>query len=224
MKVAIYARVSTTDKGQDVDLQLYELRRFAQVRGWEAVEFIDDGVSGAKARRPALDELLKAVKQRRIKVVAVWKMDRLGRSLTNLLHLMNEFETCGVAFVSLRENIDLTTAAGRLMAQMIGAFAEFEREICRERVRAGIANARRKGKTVGRTATSPIVLRQIIELAQDPKQSMRMISKKTKVSLGTVQSTISHYKQGLIDLDGFKAFPLLTDAFEPPKTGVQKTP
>ena len=223
MKVAIYARVSTTDKGQDVDLQLDELRRFVQGRSWEAAEYIDDGVSGTKKHRPALDELLKAVKRRQVNVVAVWKLDRLGRSLTNLLHLMNEFETCGVAFISLRENIDLTTAAGRLMAQMIGAFAEFEREIIRERVRAGIANARRKGKTVGRAATSPIVLRQIIELAQDPKQSMRTIAKKMKVSLGTVQNTISLHKQGMIDPDGFKAFPLLPEVFEPPKTGVQKT-
>lgn len=177
MKVALYARVSTTDKGQDVDLQLYELRRFAQVRGWETLEFIDDGVSGTNARRPALDELLKAVKRRHVDAVAVWKLDRLGRSLANLLHLMNEFETYGIAFISLRENIDLTTASGRLMAQMIGAFAEFEREIIRERVKAGIASAKRKGKKVGRAATAPIVLKQIIELAADTKQSMRQIAK-----------------------------------------------
>lgn len=134
MRAALYARVSTTDKGQDVDLQLNDLREFAQTRGFEAFEYVDQGVSGSTAKRPSLDEMLKAARARKIDVVVVWKLDRLGRSLVHLLHLLNELEALGVAFISLREQIDMTTPAGRLMAHLMGAFAEFERDLIQERV------------------------------------------------------------------------------------------
>jgi len=198
---ALYARVSTTDKGQDSDLQLQELREYAVRRGWDAQEFVDEGVSGAATKRPALDSLLKAARSRKIDTIIVWRLDRLGRSLSHLLSMLNEFESLGVQFVSLRENIDMTTPTGRLMAHLIGAFAEFEREIIRERVRAGIATARRKGKKVGRQATAPIVLQQIIEL-HEQSLSMRAIAKKTKSSLAVVQRTVVSYKEGTIDKNG----------------------
>ena len=207
-KAALYARVST-GKGQDVDLQLMELREFALKRGWQAEEYVDSGESGAKVKRPALDKLLKDAKARKIDVVIVWKLDRLGRSLPHLLHMLTEFEALGVAFVSLRENIDMTTPSGRLMAHLIGAFAEFEREIIGERVKAGIEAARRKGKRVGRKPTPAVTLKKIIELHQDPQgnHSLREIATKAKTSVGTVQRTIEGYRKGLIDRDGLKLIP-----------------
>jgi DNA invertase Pin-like site-specific DNA recombinase len=205
MRAAIYARVSTNDKGQDVDLQLNELREFASKRGFEVVEYVDLGISGAKTKRPALDDLMKAARSRQIDVIVVWRMDRLGRSLSHLLNLLNEFQSLGVAFISLRESIDMTTPTGRLMAHMIGAFAEFEREIIRERVKAGIETARKKGKRIGRLATAPITKREIIRLHTEQNLSLRCIAKKTKTSLGTVQRTLAGYRAGTIDLDGFDA-------------------
>jgi len=195
MRAALYARVSTTDKGQDSDLQLQELREYATRRGWAAQEYVDDGVSGAATKRPALDELLRAARSRKVDTIIVWRLDRLGRSLSHLLAMLNEFESLGVKFISLRENIDMSTPTGRLMAHLLGAFAEFEREIIRERVRAGIATARRKGKKVGRAPTAPIVLQQIIEL-HATGMSMRKIAKKTKSSLAVVQRTLANYKSG----------------------------
>ena len=148
MRCAIYARVSTLD--QHVENQLTELRQYAERRGWTAVEYVDEGVSGAKERRPALDEMLKAAKRRRFDVVVVWRLDRLGRNLRHLLLLLDELTTLGVAFVSLNEGIDATTPAGRLQLQILGAIAEFEKGRIQERVRAGLARARAQGKRLGR--------------------------------------------------------------------------
>jgi len=209
MRAALYARVSTTDMGQDVDLQLNELREFASRRGFEFTEYIDEGVSGAKSKRPALDDLVMAAKGRKIDVVIVWKLDRLGRSLVNLLHMLNEFQDLGIAFISLREQIDITTAAGKLMAHLLGAFAEFERSMIQERVKAGIENARSKGKQIGRKGTAPYSLEKILELHQHraKKTSLRGIAKKVKVSLSTVQRTIEQYQTGHIDRHGLKTIP-----------------
>jgi len=213
MRAALYARVSTTDKGQDVDLQLNELREFAQRRGFEAIEYVDQGVSGSKTKRPSLDEMLKAARARKIDVVVVWKLDRLGRSLVHLLHMLNEFEVLGVAFISLREQIDMTTSAGRLMAHLMGAFAEFERDLIKERVRAGIATARGKGRHIGRKGTPETTLRKIIELHKSGV-SLRGISKKVKASLSVVQRTVGQYKAGGLDSDGLKTIPLFPEIFD----------
>jgi DNA invertase Pin-like site-specific DNA recombinase len=118
MRAAIYARVSTLD--QHVENQLQELRGYAEARGWTATEFVDEGVSGAKDRRPALDELLKAAKRRKFDVVVCWRLDRLGRSLRHLILLLDELQAIGVAFVSISEGIDATTAAGRLQLHVLG--------------------------------------------------------------------------------------------------------
>jgi DNA invertase Pin-like site-specific DNA recombinase len=151
MKVALYARVSTKDKGQDPEMQLTELREFAAKRGWQvAGEFVDVGVSGSKDSRPQLDAMMRLAKTRKVDVIAVWKLDRFGRSLRHLVDALAELNAVGCAFVALRDNLDLSTPAGKLMFHIIGAMAEFERELIRERVKAGLAHARSKGQKLGR--------------------------------------------------------------------------
>lgn len=125
MRAAIYARVSTTD--QHVENQLAELRQYVERRGWTVVEYVDKGVSGAKDRRPALDELLKAARRRRFDVLACWRLDRLGRNLRHLILLLDELQALGIAFVTLGEGIDTSTPVGRLQLQILSAIAEFER-------------------------------------------------------------------------------------------------
>jgi DNA invertase Pin-like site-specific DNA recombinase len=150
-RVAIYARVSTTNHGQDAGLQTGELRQFAEARGWKLTdEYVDAGVSGSKDSRPELNRLMSDAHKRRFDVVLVWKLDRFGRSLRHLVNALAEFESLGIAFVSLSDNLDLSTASGRLMFNIIGAMAEFERELIRERVKAGMKNARAKGARIGR--------------------------------------------------------------------------
>lgn len=148
MKAAIYARVSTSD--QDPTIQLEELRAYAERRSFEiAGEYVDHGVSGSTDRRPALDRMMLDAHRRRFDAVLAWKLDRFGRSLRHLVNALAELEARGVAFVSLRDHLDLSTPAGRLMFQIIAAMAEFERALIVERVKAGIQNARRKGKRIG---------------------------------------------------------------------------
>src|ERR1700691_2766783 len=119
-KVAIYARVSTVNHGQDVNLQTGELRQFAEARGWQLTdEYVDKGVSGSKDSRPELNRLMAHAKRRRFCGVLVWKLDRLGRSLRHLVNALAEFESLGIAFVSLSDNLDLSTASGRLMFNII---------------------------------------------------------------------------------------------------------
>ena len=148
MKAALYARVSTAD--QEPANQLAELVRYCQARNWQPVEYVDHGVSGAKDRRPALDKLLKDARRRRVDVVVCWRLDRLGGNLKHLITLLDEFAALGVAFVSLAEGIDATTPAGKLQMHILGAIAEFERARIAERVKAGLARARRQGKKLGR--------------------------------------------------------------------------
>src|ERR1700681_2567308 len=123
MRAAIYARVSTFD--QEPENQLQELRRYCELRGWTAAEYVDRGVSGAKDRRPALDELVADAKRRRVDVLVVWRLDRLGRNLRHLILLLDELAAVGVAFVSLNEGIDTATPAGRLPLHILGAIAQF---------------------------------------------------------------------------------------------------
>lgn len=148
-RAAIYSRVSTD--GQNVDLQVNELREYAARRGWNIVEeYVDHGVSGAKESRPALNRLMNDARQRRFDVIAVWKIDRFGRSLRQLVNSLAELENLGVSFVSLRDSIDLRSPSGILMFQLIAAMSQFERSLIQERVRAGIRNARNKGRRLGR--------------------------------------------------------------------------
>jgi DNA invertase Pin-like site-specific DNA recombinase len=151
LRVALYGRVSTLDKGQDVNLQLNELREYSERRGWKITsEYVDNGVSGAKESRPELNRLMADAKKRKFDVIAVWKLDRFGLSLKHLVMTLADLESLGIAFVSLRDGFDLSTPSGRLMFQIIGAMGEFERNLIRERVRAGMAHARSKGRKLGR--------------------------------------------------------------------------
>ena len=147
-RAALYARVSTLD--QEPENQLAELRRYAAARDWVAIEYVDQGVSGAKDRRPALDRLVADARRRQVDTVVVWRLDRLGRSLKHLVTLLDEFHAVGVGFVSLGEGIDLHTPAGRLQLHILAALAEFERARIAERVAAGLARARRNGTRLGR--------------------------------------------------------------------------
>jgi DNA invertase Pin-like site-specific DNA recombinase len=154
MKVGVYARVSTT-AGQTTENQLLELRRYCEARGWPIYqEYVDEGVSGSKDRRPALDQLVADAKRRRFDALVCWRLDRLGRNLRHLILLLDELHAVGVAFVSLQEGIDATTPAGRLQLHVLGAIAEFERERIRERVMAGLSRARLQGKRLGRPPNS----------------------------------------------------------------------
>ena len=151
MRAAIYARVSTNNHGQDPELQTREIREYFERRGWQvAGEYTDVGVSGSKDSRPELNRLMADAKQRRFDAVCVWKLDRFGRSLRHLVNALADMESLGVSFISLKDNLDLSTPSGRLMFQIIGAMAEFERSLIQERVKAGLRNARAKGKRLGR--------------------------------------------------------------------------
>lgn len=148
-RIALYARVSTSD--QHTEPQLHALRAYSEARGFEmAGEYVDQGVSGAKGKRPALDRLMADAQRRQFDAVAVVKLDRLGRSLHNLLSILGDLDALGVAFISLDDAIHTGTAAGRLFMQMRGAFAEYELAMIRERTRIGLAAAKRRGKRLGR--------------------------------------------------------------------------
>lgn len=189
-RVGVYARISTTDKGQDTELQLKDLRAFAHARGWQIhEEYVDKGMSGMLTNRPALDHLLKACRQRQIDVVLVWRLDRLGRSLRHLIMMLDELQSLGVAFVALHEQIDCTTATGQLMLHLLGAFAEFERALIRERVKAGLAHAQSKGQQLGRPRLK-IDAARVKSLRKDGR-SIRQIAQALHVSPASVHKTLS---------------------------------
>jgi DNA invertase Pin-like site-specific DNA recombinase len=148
-RVALYARVST--KGQTVENQLLDLRRYALSRGWEiAGEYKDEGISGTKDNRPALSELMNAARKRKVDAILVWKLDRFARSTRHLVNALDELRGLGVDFASYQENMDTTTAAGKLLFDIMAALAEFERSVIVERVHAGLRRARANGKRLGR--------------------------------------------------------------------------
>jgi putative DNA-invertase from lambdoid prophage Rac len=151
-RAGLYARVSTSDQ-QTIPLQIRALSEYAVRRGWTIALQVKEVGSGA-AQRQLREKLLEAARRREIDVVLVWRLDRWGRSVADLLATLQELQHLGVGFISLTEALDLTTPAGRAMAALLAVFAEFEREILRERVRAGLAHARQNGKILGRPATA----------------------------------------------------------------------
>jgi DNA invertase Pin-like site-specific DNA recombinase len=153
-RAALYARVSTFDQ-QSIPLQIRALREYAARRGWTVALQVKEVGSGA-SQREQREKLLDAARRREIDVVLVWRLDRWGRSVADLLTTLQELEHLGVGFVSLTEALDLTTPSGRAMAALLAVFAEFEREILRERVRAGLAHARQNGKRLGRPRTAAL--------------------------------------------------------------------
>jgi len=174
MRVAIYARVSTTN-GQDPQMQINELREYCARRGWEvADEYVDAGVSGAQERRPQLDRLVADCRRRRVDAVLVYRYDRFARSLLHLVNALEEFRSLGIDFISLHEGVDTSTPNGRLVFGIFASVAEFERELIRERVRSGLAAARARGMQIGRP-------RQTVDAAKitqlrDKGASWRMIA------------------------------------------------
>ena len=150
MKAAIYARVSTTN-GQDPTVQTRELKEYCERRGWKmAGEYVDTGISGTKEKRPELDKLMSDAHRRRFDAIVVWKFDRFARSVSHLLRALETFKALGVEFVSLSEQVDTSTPTGKMVFTVLGAVAELERSLIAERVRAGLRNARAKGKKLGR--------------------------------------------------------------------------
>jgi DNA invertase Pin-like site-specific DNA recombinase len=186
-RAAVYVRVSTGD--QDTEMQESELKEYCARRGWEAILYRDRGQSGAKQDRPALNSLLSDLRRRRVDIILVWSLDRLARSLKQLLTISEQCGALGVDLVSLRQNIDTTLPAGRLTFQILGAVAEFERELLRERVKAGMAQARRAGKRIGRPA-----LRHFGIAEQERIRSLRKEGasvRKLATTFATTQWTIS---------------------------------
>jgi DNA invertase Pin-like site-specific DNA recombinase len=162
LRAGLYARVSTDDQ-QTLAMQGRAMREYASRRGWEITLQVREVNSGA-ARREAREKLLGAVRRREIDLVLVWRLDRWGRSVTDLLATLQELDHLGVGFVSLTEALDLTTPAGRAMAGLLAIFAEFEREILRERTKAGLAHARENGKRLGRPATAAVHATEVRKL------------------------------------------------------------
>ena len=191
-KIAIYARVST-DK-QSVENQLIELRAVAERSGYEIVsEYLDEGISGAKSRqdRPALNAMLKAATQRKFDLVMCWSIDRLGRSLQNLVEILNELQSLKVDLMFLQQGLDTSSASGRMMFSVFGALAEFERNLIRERVCSGIARAKRNGVKLGRPSVMNDSMVSAVRLLKERGMSVRNISKELKCGVGTCYKILS---------------------------------
>jgi DNA invertase Pin-like site-specific DNA recombinase len=181
MRVAIYARVSKHD--QTTANQLPDCRRYVEARGWTLTgEYIDEGVSGAKERRPALDELTTAAKRRQIDAVVCWRLDRLGRNLRHLVFLLDDWQHHGITFVTLGEGIDTSTPAGRLVAGVLASIAEFERARCAERVRATLCRLKAEGHQLGRPKSAAAG-----QLAQVAGLSHTIAAAQLGVSVATVK-------------------------------------
>lgn len=186
MRVAIYARVSTANNGQDPTMQTREIRDYAERRGWTvAGEYVDTGISGTKEKREALDRLMADAHRRKFDVVAVWKFDRFARSVSHLLRALDTFRVLGIEFVSLSESLDTATPAGRMVFTVLGAVAELERSLIVERVKAGLRNARAKGKRLGRPKVCVDSIR--IAALRRAGRSWSEIARQTGWTKGTVQ-------------------------------------
>lgn len=187
--VALYARVST-DK-QAVEMQTKELNTFVKNRGWLIFNtYIDQGYSGKNTKRPAYNQMMKDAYQKKFEVVLVWKLDRLSRSVKDLINTLDVLSSLGIDFVSYSDGeMDTTTPTGRLVFNVIAVIAEFEKEIIRERVKAGLNNAKSKGKRLGRPPIPYYIKNRAIELHNNNK-SIREISKILEISIGSVSSLI----------------------------------
>jgi DNA invertase Pin-like site-specific DNA recombinase len=187
-RVAFYARISTVNHGQDTQVQTRELQEYASRRGWTVVgEYVDTGISGAREKRPELDRLMSDAHRRRFDMVAVLRFDRFARSVSHLLRALETFNALGVEFISLSEQMDTSTPAGRMVFTVLGAVAELERSLIAERVRAGLRNARAKGKRLGRPRVYADASRIAALRAQGA--SWATICTELRVSKGTAQRT-----------------------------------
>ena len=187
-KVLAYARVSTA-RDQSTDAQIAELRAFCIARGWQiSKEICDHGYSGGTDERPGLKKLLALVRTRQVDVVLVTKMDRLFRSLRHLVNVLEEFANLGVVFTATRDSIDWSTPSGRMFTQVLGALAEFERGLIRERTRVGLAHARSQGKTLGRPRRG---LEGEIARLRAGGASYRAIRRQLRCSMGSIRRALT---------------------------------
>src|SRR5215469_7283226 len=191
MRTALNARVSTSDKGQDPEMQLRELREHCQRRGWTmAAEYVDRGISGAKDSRPELNRLMADAHKRRFDAVIVWRFDRLARSVSHLLRALETFRSLGIEFVSYSEAIDTGTPVGKMTFTVLGAVAELERSLIVERVNAGLRNARAKGKRLGRPRT--VVDVASIARLRAQGRTVREIASESGYSRSLVHKTLAN--------------------------------
>ena len=183
-RIAIYARVST-DR-QSTESQLSTLREYIKKREWNLFkEYIDEGFTGSNTKRPAFNEMMADAKKRRFDVLLVYKLDRLSRSLKDLIITLDDLKSTGIDFVSYDNSLDTTTPTGRLIFHVVGSVAEFEREIIKERVKSGLENARRKGKRLGRPPVSSALVEEAKRL-----RSQGMPYRKIGLQLGIPESTV----------------------------------
>jgi DNA invertase Pin-like site-specific DNA recombinase len=184
-RAAIYARVSTLNGTQDPSMQTRELEQYCQRRGWQVFDcYVDNGVSGKKDSRPQLNRMMQDAHERRFDVVVVWRFDRFARSVSHLLRALETFNSLGVQFVSLSEQVDTSTPMGKMVFTVLGAVAELERNLIVERVRAGLRHARAKGKRLGRPRKD--VDAAEVRSLRAAGESWRKIARKLDVSVGTV--------------------------------------
>jgi DNA invertase Pin-like site-specific DNA recombinase len=190
VRAAIYARVSTANNGQDPVVQTREIREYCERRGWQLVgEYVELGISGAKEKRPELDRLMSGAHRRRFDAIVVWKFDRFARSVSHLLRALETFKALGVEFVSLSEQVDTSTPTGRMVFTVLGAVAELERNLIAERVRAGLRNAKAKGKQLGRPRVSVNLTR--INSLRSEGRSWAAIAMEMGIGEGTARRAAS---------------------------------
>jgi len=184
-RVALYARVSTLDKGQDPETQLVQLRQYAQARNFEIVTEYIDYASGTSEDRTQYKLMMDAAKKRKIDVVLVWRYDRFARSTQALVNALKEFQSLGIDFISYQENIDTTTPTGELIFHVMASLAQFESSLISQRVKAGMARAKAQGKHIARPPIAKELQAQILAL-QKEGLSMNKISKTLGIAYGTV--------------------------------------
>ena len=193
LRVALYARVSTLDRGQDPETQLIQLREYAQRRNFEIVGEFIDFASGTSEERKHYKQMMEAAKKRKIDLVLVWRYDRFARSTQALVNALKEFKNLGIDFISYQENIDTTTPTGELIFHVMASLAQFERSLISERVKAGMQRAKAQGKNISRPKLAKSKLNRIMELKQQGL-SMNQISIQAGVAYGTVYNYLAKHK------------------------------
>ena len=190
--VAIYTRVSTEE--QSTDMQLSDLKKFAKQKGYiNCKEYSDVGYSGSKDNRPQLNELMSDVRAGKINIILVWRFDRFSRSLRHLVNTLYDLDQLGVEFISLKENLDTSTSVGRLQFAIISAMTEFERDLIRERVIAGIERAKEKGIKLGRPTLMVNEIIEMVKALREQKLSMREIGRQAGISLTLVFKILKRF-------------------------------
>lgn len=190
MRVALYARVSTANNAQSPEMQMRELEEYCARRGWAIIDrYIDIGISGAKDSRPELNRLMSDAHRRRFDAVVVWRFDRFARSVSHLLRALETFKALGIEFVSLSEQVDTSTPTGKMVFTVLGAVAELERSLIAERVKAGLRNARSKGKRLGRPCVAVDIKRITALRAQG--RTIRHIAGELGLSRSLVHKTLT---------------------------------